>query len=311
LFAIVMVVVSLGSRFLEVLGRKKVETMINAYTTQAGEHVETTILVDPQDRDPLAGFIERNKLLDRIQVWTQTSGLGWSASNVLFATLVGAAIGAFIGWLLRPLGFVSISAAMAAVLFGSFPYMVIASKRRKRLSEFEEQLPEALDFLARSMRAGHALTVSLEMLGSESPDPIGQEFRTLFNEQNLGAPLEVAFANFAKRVPILDVKLFVSSVMLQRQTGGNLGEVLQRLANLVRERFRLRGQVRAASAHGRLTSIVLTILPLVMIVALQVVAPGYLQSMTADSDGRWMVLAAVVLQIAGYLVMKKITNIEV
>ena len=311
LFAIVMVVVSLGSRFFEVLGRKKVETMINAYTAQSGERVETTILVDPQERDPLARFIERHKVLDQVQTWIQTSGMSWSAMNFVTGTAAGIVAGALLGWLLRPLGFIAISAVLGAMLFGSFPYLIVSRNRKKRLAEFEEQLPEALDFLGRSMRAGHALTVALEMLGTESPDPIGQEFRALFNEQNLGAPLEVAFANFAKRVPILDVKLFVSSVLLQRQTGGNLSEVLQRLAYLVRERFRLRGQVKAASAHGRMTSVVLTILPLVVIVALQFVAPGYLQGMMADSDGKWMVLAAVLCQVLGYIVMKRITDIEV
>ena len=311
LFAVVMVVVSLGSRLLEVLGRKKVETMLNTSTAQAVEHVETTILVDPHDRDPLARFIERHKFLDTTQAWIQGSGLGWNATSVLTATIVAACLGAFLGWFFQPLGFVAISAVLFAMLFGSFPYLIINGKRKKRMAQFEEQLPEALDFLARSMRAGHALSVSLEMLGAESPDPLGQEFRALFNEQNLGAPLDVALGNFTRRVPILDVKLFVSSVLLQRQTGGNLSEVLQRLANLVRDRFRLRGQVKAASAHGRMTRIVLTVLPIVMIFALQFVAPGYLSSMVDDSDGRWMVLVAILALVAGYVVMGRITDIEV
>ena len=196
-------------------------------------------------------------------------------------------------------------------LFGGVPYLYIRWKRQQRLALFEELFPESLDFLARSMRAGHAFSIGLEMLGTESPDPIGQEFRALFAEQNLGAPLEAALRNFARRVPILDVKLFVSSVLLQRQTGGNLGEVLTRLAFLIRERFRLRGQVRAASAHGRLTSAVLTVMPIVMIFALQFLAPGYLQSLADDPDGRWMIVGAIIAQIAGYIVMRKITNIKV
>jgi tight adherence protein B len=311
LFAIVMVAVSLGSRFMEVLGRQRVATMLNPDGAQESEAAESSILVDPQERDPIDKFIEQYKLLDHTQAWILSSGLGWSVSSVFTATAAGAVLGAFMGWFLRPLGFVAISAVLGAVLFGSFPYLIIASKRRKRMAEFEAQLPEALDFLARSMRAGHAFSVSLEMLGTESADPLGQEFRTLFNEQNLGAPLEVALANFARRVPLLDVKLFVSSVLLQRQTGGNLSEVLQRLAGLVRERFRLRGQIKAASAHGRMTRVVLTILPIVMIFALQFVAPGYLPSMMADPDGKWMVLIAVLAQVAGYIVMRRITDIEV
>lgn len=311
LFAVIMVAVSFGSRLLEILGRRRVETMVNPERAQDEERVETTILVDPQERDRLDKFIEQYKLLDRTQAWILTSGLGWSATSLLTGTVVAAVLGAFMGWFLRPLGFVAISMVLGALLFGSFPYLIISTKRRKRMSEFEEQLPEALDFLGRSMRAGHAFSVSLEMLGAESADPLGQEFRTLFNEQNLGAPLEIALGNFAKRVPLLDVKLFVSSVLLQRQTGGNLSEVLQRLANLVRERFRLRGQIKAASAHGRMTRAVLTALPIIMVFALQFVAPGYLPSMLQDPDGKWMILIAVLAQVAGYIVMRRITDIEV
>jgi tight adherence protein B len=175
----------------------------------------------------------------------------------------------------------------------------------------EEQLPEALDFLARSMRAGHAFSISLEMLGGETPEPLGQEIRVLFNELNLGAPLEPALAGLAARVPLLDVQLFVSSVLLQRQTGGNLSEILMRLAFVIRERFRLKGHVLAASAHGRLTAIVLTVLPLVLMVALLFIAPGYLQGMAADSTGRWMILGALVAQGLGFYFIRKIVNIKV
>ena len=112
------------------------------------------------------------------------------------------------------------------------------------------------------MRAGHAFSISLEMLGEEMADPLGQEFRTLFNEQNLGAPIDIALRNFTTRVPLLDVRFFTSSVLLQKQTGGNLSEILSRLAYVIRERFRLKGQVKAASAHGRLTATILTLLPI-------------------------------------------------
>jgi tight adherence protein B len=244
-------------------------------------------------------------------VMLQQAGLPWSSSRLVFAIVLGAAVGATIGWWLQPLGFALASSLLLAFLLGGAPFFYVRYKRSQRLWAFEEQLPEALDFLARSMRAGHAFSISLEMLGSESPDPIGQEFRALFAEQNLGAPIDVALENFAKRVPLLDVRLFVSSVLLQRQTGGNLSEVLQRLAFLIRERFRLRGQVKAASAHGRMTSRVLTALPIVMIFALQVVAPGYLASMAADPDGKWMIGGAIVAQIAGYITMRRITNIKV
>jgi len=229
----------------------------------------------------------------------------------MIAMVLGAVVGGTLGWWLQPLGFTLASTLFFAFLLGGAPFFYVRFKRSRRLAAFEEQLPEALDFLARSMRAGHAFSISLEMLGSESPDPIGQEFRALFAEQNLGAPIEVALENFSKRVPLLDVRLFVSSVLLQRQTGGNLSEVLSRLAYLIRERFRLRGQVKAASAHGRLTSRVLTALPIVMIFALNLVAPGYLGEMAKDPDGRWLIAGAIMAQIIGYLIMRRITDIKV
>src|SRR5262249_31778007 len=166
-----------------------------------------------------------------------------------------------------------------------------------RLDALEEQFPEALDFLGRSMRAGHAFTISLEMVGQELPDPLGQGFCTLFNEQNLGAPLDVAMRNFTDRGALLDCRFFTSSVMLQKQTGGNLSEILSRLAYVIRERFRLKGQVKAASAHGRMTATILTLLPVATMLGLLAVAPGYLQGMAEDPDGKWLIGGAIFAQI--------------
>ncbi|MEQ1946836.1 MAG: type II secretion system F family protein [Bryobacteraceae bacterium] len=312
LFAIIMVAVSFGTRFLEVRDRKNVQTMINPESGEdEGLAVETSILTETRKRDAIESILAASNVHDRVQEMLQQGGLSWSPSSFLSAMLIGAVAGGLLGWFLRPLGFAAASLFIGMVLIGGLPYYYANYKRGARMREFEEQLPEALDFLARSMRAGHAFSISLEMLGAESPDPLGQEFRALFAEQNLGAPLDVALANFSKRVPLLDVRLFISSVLLQRQTGGNLSEVLTRLAYLIRERFRLRGQVRAASAHGRMTSLILTALPVVMIFALQWVAPGYLPSMLEDPDGRWLVAGAVVAQVLGYLAMRKIVDIKV
>ena len=225
--------------------------------------------------------------------------------------IIAAIVGGIAGYFFRPLGFVSLSVVGGAVLLGSLPFLFLRHKRDSRLREFEQELPEALDFLARSMRAGHALSISLEMLGQVSPDPVGQEFRTLFNELNLGAPVETAMLNFVRRVPLIDVRMFVSSVMLQKQTGGNLSEILLRLSYVIRERFRLKGQVRAASAHGRITAIVLSILPIFLLIAFTIIAPSYLKSMADDPDGKWLIAGAIVAQIAAYFIMRKIVNIKV
>lgn len=311
LFAVVLVAISLGHRFVEAQSKKRVEAMLRAASGEREEKTETSILNDPSKEDPLKVLLAQSHLPEWISGVIQQAGLPWTVTHLVMLMLVGGIAGGVLGWLIQPLGFQLLSAVALAALLGLAPYFYLRYKRTKRMAEFEAQLPEALDFLARSMRAGHAFSISLEMLGSESPDPIGQEFRALFNEQNLGAPLEVALGNFGKRVPLLDVRLFISSVLLQRQTGGNLSEVLTRLGYIIRERFRLRGQVRAASAHGRLTSMILTLLPLFLVMGLLVIAPGYLQSLAKDPEGKWMIAGAIAGQILAYFIMRRIIDIKV
>ena len=311
LFAIVLVAISLGHRFVETQSKKRVGAILQAASGERQDQAETSILIDSSKEDPLKALLAQSDLPERISGVIQQAGLSWTVTHLVMLMLIGGIVGGVLGWVIQPLGFQFLSALALAFFLGGAPYFYLKYKRKKRMSEFETQLPEALDFLARSMRAGHAFSISLEMLGSESPDPIGQEFRTLFNEQNLGAPIEVALANFGRRVPLLDVRLFISSVMLQRQTGGNLSEILMRLGYIIRERFKLRGQVRAASAHGRLTSIILTVLPLFLVAGLMVIAPGYLQDLAKDPDGKWMIGGAIAGQILAYFIMKKIIDIKV
>jgi tight adherence protein B len=247
----------------------------------------------------------------RAQEQLQQAGLPWSPGRLLTMTAFGAGAGVLAGTIFPVLlnGFVT---ALAFAAIGGFlPLFNVRRKRAKRMAMMEEQLPEGLDFLARSMRAGHAFTISLGMVGEELAEPLGQEFRSLFNEQNLGAPLEIALRNFTERVPLLDVRFFSSSVLLQRQTGGNLAEILNRLSYVIRERFRLKGQVKAASAHGRMTAGILTALPICTMLGLLVVAPGYLQGMAADPDGKYIIAGAVLAQILGNFCIKKIINIKV
>jgi tight adherence protein B len=148
------------------------------------------------------------------------------------------------------------------------------------------------------------------MASEDLPDPLGLEFRTLFNEQNLGAPLDRALYNLADRVPLLDVRFFVSAVILQKQTGGNLGEILTRLGQIIRGRFQLKGQVKAASAHAKITALVLTILPAATAVLMMMAAPTYLQSMIDDPDGRKLIAGAVVGQIVGQLLIRRIIRVK-
>ena len=311
LFAVILTAVGLGYSFLERQRKKQVEGMLTVVSGSQGAATEAAILRDEVETDPFAAMLAKLQVTEGIPRLLQQAGLDWSPARMVISMAIGGAIGGVVGWIAQPLGFQFISAAVGALGLGGLPYFYVAFKRGSRMGEIESQFPEALDFLARSMRAGHAFSISLEMLGQELPDPLGTEYRTLFNELNLGAPLDVALRNFAARVPLVDVRMFVSAVLLQRQTGGNLSEILIRLAYVIRERFRLKGQVKAASAHGRLTAGVLTGLPVILMVGLLFVAPGYLQSMAKDSDGKWMILGALLAQGLGYYVMRRITDIKV
>jgi tight adherence protein B len=312
IFALVLVATSAGLKFYEARRKKQVSEMLQ---TASGEPVvKVSNLLKDIDPDQPTGFkalVSRLQFSRHAQEQIQQAGLSWSPSRLLIAMglamIPGLGIGAWSKLLLNG----TTSAVVFALITGAIPYMIVRYKRTKRLNALEAQFPDALDFLARSMRAGHAFSISLEMIGEEIADPLGQEFRALFNEQNLGAPLDIALRNFTLRVPLLDVRFFTSSVLLQKQTGGNLSEILARLAYVIRERFRLKGQVRAASAHGRLTATILALLPIGTMLGLLVVAPGYLQGMAADNDGKWMIGGAIFAQILGNFCIKKIINIKV
>ena len=309
-FALALLAVSVGQKYLDT--RRKGQVVDMLHTASGDEDISVSNLLKEIDSEKPTGL---KRLLNSLQFskhaeeQIQQAGLNWTANRLLMAMALMTIPGALLGLWLNVIG--AATPVVLALFFGSIPYLIVRSKRKKRLALLEEQFPEALDFLARSMRAGHAFSISLEMLGEEMADPLGQEFRALFYEQNLGAPIDIALRNFTTRVPLLDVRFFTSSVLLQKQTGGNLSEILSRLAYIIRERFRLKGQVKAASAHGRLTATILTVLPLATMACLLVVAPGYLQGMAADSDGKLMIGGAIVAQILGNYFIKKIINIKV
>ena len=311
ILAIVLVATAVGLNILEARRKKAVQNVLRNVQGVSHETPQTKILIADGEESSLERIASGLRLAGPLQAQFLQAGLNWTLSQFLLLSVLGAAAGFVFGWRFNFLVFRTPSIAACAVAGGALPLLYVVFKKRKRFAAFEEQFPEALDFLARSMRAGHAFSISLEMLGAESPEPLGQEFRTLFNEQNLGAPLESAFANMLRRLPLVDVRFFVSSVMLQKQTGGNLSEILSRLAFVIRERFRLRGQVRAASAHGRLTAGILTIMPVALMFALLYIAPGYLQSMAKDPDGKWLIVAAVISQALGYFFIRRIIRIKV
>ena len=262
----------------------------------------------------VSGFykvLKSMNVAEHLQSSIKQAGLTWTPSTLFMAT-VGAAVPGFLLGLRFP--FIINEVLSCLTLAGAtatLPYLYMRKKRSKRLAALEEQFPEALDFMARSVRAGHAFLISLAMAGDHVPEPLSTELRTLFNEINLGAPLATAMENLTTRVPLLDYQFFTSTIMLQRQTGGNLNEILGRLAHVIRERFQLKGSVKAASAHGRLTAGILTVLPLLTGFALLAVAPGYLQGMAKDPDGKYMIVGAGVMVLMGNYFIRRIIKIKV
>ncbi len=259
----------------------------------------------------ISGFLARVNPSERLGLWIRQAGLSWSPKAVLSAMGVSAVFGALLGMRLHVLLDPALSGVGMAIAMGLAPLVLLLSKRRKRLREFEEQLPDALDFLGRAMLAGHAFSTSLKIMADESPDPLGREFRKVCAEYNLGAPLPDVLDAFGSRVPLLDVQFFAAAVTLQKQTGGNLSEVMLKLSHVIRERFALRSKVRATSAHGRLTGLVLTAMPAGIAVFLMMTSPEYLSLLQRDPLGRYLILGALAGQVVGYICIRKIVDFEV
>lgn len=198
-----------------------------------------------------------------------------------------------------------------AIFAALVPFLVVVFKRRRRLNKFEEYFPEALDLLGRAVRAGHAFTTGLEMIAKECPEPLAGEFRTTFEEQNFGLPLRDALLNLAERVPIIDVQFFVTALLIQKETGGNLAEILDGLARVIRDRFRIYREVRVRTAQGRLTAGILIALPIFMGLVLSVLNPKYIGVLFTDPAGPIVLIVAAAMQLTGSAILWKIIHFEV
>ena len=256
------------------------------------------------------GVLKRLQLTERLSQVIETAGLKWNVARFLHGSLFLGLVAFALTWYGAPKPF-NLAALALGPLAAVLPFLYVLRKARTRLRKFEEQFPESLEFVARSMRAGHAFSVSLEMLHREFQEPLAGEFRRTFDEQNLGLPLDIALEKLAKRIPSLDVHFFVSAVLLQKRTGGNLAEILEKLAYLIRERFKLRGRIRAISAHGRMTGTALSMIPVGVGVLMFFLNPDYVTFFFTDSTGQWMLGGAIGMQVLGYAVISKIVSIEV
>jgi len=200
---------------------------------------------------------------------------------------------------------------LLALVAAPLPYLLVQLVAKRRVRRLEELFPQAVDLIAVSLRAGHAFSTGLLMVAEEVADPLGAEFRLVYDRQNYGKPLPDVLKEFAERVPLLDVRIFVTAVLTQRETGGNLAEVLDRLSSLIRERFKIKRQVRAVSAHGRITGLVLASLPPLVAALLYITAPAHIMTLVNDPLGIQLVEAGILLQIVGTLAIRRIVNIEI
>jgi len=238
----------------------------------------------------------------------EQSGVRTTPSAVLMLSLLAAAAVGAISFVLIPQRF----APLVGAAFAAFaPWGWLLHRRSRRLKRFEETFPEALDLLARAIRAGHAFQTALGMVADELPDPVGPEFRKTFDQQNFGLPLRDAMNEMAARIGILDVRFFVTAVLIQRDTGGNLSEILENLAHVVRERFKIRRQVRVHTAHGRFTGYVLLALPAALGIALTFINPEHMEVLFRERMGQTMLLGAVVMQTIGFIWIRQVIKIEV
>jgi tight adherence protein B len=260
---------------------------------------------------PLPGM---DRLMSRTAAGTsltrliEQSGARVTPSAIVMGGVLSAVAAGLVTWIFVRQPF---AAPLAAIAGGLAPFGWLLRRRSVRLKRFEEQFPEALDLLSRAIRAGHAFQTALGMVADELPDPVGPEFKKTFEQQNFGLPLRDALNELSDRLKILDVRFFVTAVLIQRDTGGNLSEILDNLAHVVRERFKIRRQVRVHTAHGRFTGYVLLALPAALGVALSIINPEHMQLLFRERMGQTMLIGAAVMQTIGFVWIRQVIKIEV
>jgi len=244
----------------------------------------------------------------RLTTLLEQAGSHMTPGTLALACIVSGLAAAMLVRLVTPHALAMVVAGLAG---GAAPVLRLFRSRTTRMRRFEEQFPDALDLLSRAIRAGHAFQAAMGMVATELPSPVGPEFKRTYEQQNFGLPLREAMNELAERVPVLDVRFFVTAVAIQRESGGNLSEILDNLAHVVRERFKIQRQVRVHTAHGRFTGYVLLGLPAFLAVALSFIAPDQMKLLFYERLGQMMVVGAMVLQVIGFFWIRQVIKIEV
>ena len=290
--------------------RKQVRGRLEALRELAiaeGENLETQLL----RQEVLSGVPWMHRLLMRLpgtkelNLFIQQAAMNVTVGMLLLLSLL---IFAFVFLLGLVLGLIAVLALLLAAACAGIPFLVISVQRQRRFFRFEELFPDAMDLLARAVRAGHAFTSGLEMIAKEMPAPLSEEFRRTYEQQNLGLPLRDALENMTRRVPLPDVRIFVTALLIQRESGGNLAEILDNLSGIVRERFKLMRQIRVLTAQGRLTLYILIALPPLVALMIFFLNRPYLMLLFTEPLGHRFLIAGIILQVMGFFVIRKIVQ---
>lgn len=243
-----------------------------------------------------------------LRLMLEQGNLHWSAGTFLALTVgMAMSLGAAVYVLTGNFLYMLVGAA-----FGSMgPWMYVKRRKRQRVEAFEEAFPEAIDLLARSIRAGHAFGTGMKVVAEEAQEPVAGEFRQVFEEQKFGLPLEESLLGLADRIDLVDIRIFVTAIMVQRDVGGNLAEILDKISYTIRERFTIQRQIRVYTAQGRMTGYLLAVLPIIMGVLIYMLNPQYMSILFENPIGRFLIAGALVLQVIGFIVIRRIVDIEV
>jgi tight adherence protein B len=252
-------------------------------------------------------FLRRNRTAAHIQLLIEQCDLKWTVGRVIFSTLLLIGVGAALGnwWIMPgPVGWIP------GLALGALPYLYLLQKRGRRLRRFTEQLPEAIDLMSRGLRAGQALPATIETIAQECDDPLRSVFRRAADEQSYGLPFREAMLNISRRVPVPDLQFLITAILVQKETGGNLAQILDKASHLIRERVRVAGQLRIRTAQGRLTGWILVGLPFVLFIGMNFLHPGYGRALFEEPLGRKMVTYAGVMLVIGILLVRRIVAVR-
>lgn len=248
-------------------------------------------------------FLRQNRVALYLQKFLVQADVSWTVGRLVFATLLCIGVGAFLGnWWIAP----GLLGWLAGVVLGTLPIILLVQKRKHRLTRFAALLPEAIDLMSRSLRSGQALVSALEVVATEIPKPLGTEFRHTSDEQNFGLPFRESMLNLVMRVPVPDLQFLVTAMLVQKETGGNLVEILDKTSRLLRERIRVKGEMRVKTAQARLTGWILCLLPFAIFLGMNLMDPGYGRILFEDPSGRKWTAIAAVLMIIGVLMIRKV-----